>query len=286
MTGIPSAEDAVPTLFPVQVCFVVSDVPTAVEQCRARFRWGPFRQFTARVEGVGGRRVTEVALGMAGRVQVELIHAHEGHGVVESYQERYGRGLQHLGIVCRSRAAALARLEALGGKRAELGEYEGVRIGFTDVPTGPAMFELLEPTGAAEIQTGEAGALALDRATIATLDMKGALRFYAAAFGWGDVRAETQTLRYGDATTAVERFVGRAGALELELLAPRPGGDDPYAAHLARGDHGLVHAGGPAPAEPPDGASIECEWVEAREPFALHDWAGGERALQVRRPPG
>ena len=49
----------------------------------------------------------------------------------------------------------------------------------------------------------------------------------------------------------LRRFRGGAGALELELVEPRPGADDPYARHLSRGEHGLVHAGGPLQGSPP-----------------------------------
>ena len=41
-----------PRLFPSQVCFVVDDVPSAVDDCVARFGWGPFQQFTARVPDI------------------------------------------------------------------------------------------------------------------------------------------------------------------------------------------------------------------------------------------
>ena len=72
-----------PRLYPAQVCFVVDDVDAAVEECIATFGWGPFHRFTAPVSEARyrdwtGPKKTDVALGMAGAVQVELIHVHAG----------------------------------------------------------------------------------------------------------------------------------------------------------------------------------------------------------------
>ena len=292
-----------PRLFPSQVCFIVDDVPTAVESCTERFGWGPFQQFSAPVaqahyRGWSGRKLTEVALGMAGQVQVELMHVHEGRDAVRAYQEEYGTGFQHLGIGCKSRDEAVRHLEAHGAVMHELTEYAGVRIAFVDVPTGQAMFELLQPTGQAsgddadvDVQPNDAAipAFELDRATIATADLESALRFYAAAFRWEDARPETKTLRYGTRETRIERFIGRAGTLQLELLGPQRRSDDPYSRHLARSAHGLVHAGGVSPTDSDSDlaaesiGSTEYEWLEDGERFALHDWAGGAGALQVRQ---
>jgi hypothetical protein len=287
-----------PRLSPSQVCFVVDDVPEAAAQCSERYGWGPFHHFTVRVPDAhyrdwSGLRWNDVALGMAGGVQVELVHVHEGREPIADYQTRYGTGFQHLGIGCRSREAALEHLETLGAELNELNQHEGIRIAFVDVPTGPAMFELLQfpPRGEGDVgieasaRAQESGdVLALDRASIVTPDLAGALRFHAAAFGWEDPQPRTETLRYGGATTPVRRYLGRAGKLELELLEPEPGSGDPYAAHLERGDHGLIHAGGvSADASLPD-AVLACEWAESGELFTLHDWAGGKGTLQVRRP--
>jgi hypothetical protein len=289
---------SVPRLLPSQVCFVVDDVPAAAAECSERYRWGPFHHFTVRVpdahyRGWKGLRCNDVALGMAGGVQVELVHVHEGREPIADYQTRYGTGFQHLGIGCRSRDVALLHLEMLGAQVNELNEHEGIRIAFVDVPTGTAMFELLQFPPRGEGDAGiEASArpqeggdvFALDRATIVTSDLAGALRFHAGAFGWEDPQPRTETLRYGGATTRVKRYLGRAGKLELELLEPEPGSRDPYAAHLERGDHGLIHAGGMlANASLPDEV-LAGEWAERGEHFTLHDWAGGKGALQLRRP--
>jgi hypothetical protein len=189
---------SVPRLLPSQVCFVVDDVPAAAAECSERYRWGPFHHFTVRVpdahyRGWKGLRCNDVALGMAGGVQVELVHVHEGREPIADYQTRYGTGFQHLGIGCRSRDVALLHLEMLGAQVNELNEHEGIRIAFVDVPTGTAMFELLQFPPRGEGDAGiEASArpqeggdvFALDRATIVTPDLAGALRFHAGAFGW------------------------------------------------------------------------------------------------------
>lgn len=287
--------DSAPSLYPSQVCFVVEDVAAAADACEKRFGWGPFHSFSARVpdaeyKGWRGVRATDVALGMAGRVQVELIHMHEGRDAIADYQAEYGVGFQHLGVSVRDRDAALSHLEALGAARDSLIEYEDLRIAFVDTPTGKAMFELLQPGQKAaggdalsrQGRTQRPGCLALDRATVVTRDLDAAVAFHAAAFGWEAPRPEQLTLETDGARTRARRVLGRAGALDLELIEPEPGGADPYSLHLSRGAHGLVHAGGAAAAGASLGAGLDCEWVETGESFTLHEWAGGPRSLQVR----
>jgi catechol 2,3-dioxygenase-like lactoylglutathione lyase family enzyme len=279
---------------PSQVCFVVDDVAAAADACEKRFGWGPFHRFSARVldaeyKGWRGVRATDVALGMAGRVQVELIHVHEGRDAIADYQAEYDSGFQHVGVSVRDRDAALRHLEALGATADSLLEYEDLRIAFVDTPTGKAMFELLQPKkkpgeGEAVSRRGRAqrpDCLALDRATVATPDLDAALAFYAAAFGWEGLRPERLTLDVAGRRSTARRVLGRAGALDLELIEPEPGAADPYSLHLARGAHGLVHAGGPATSAVSLGAGLECEWVGTGERFSLHEWAGGPRALQL-----
>jgi len=284
------------SLHPVQVCFVVDDVSRAAKDCAKRFGWGPFQGFTADVDARyrdwRGRKLTDVALGMAGRVQVELIHVREGNDAVATYQSRYGRGFQHLGISCRSREAAIARLEELGASVDDVNEFDGVKIAFVDVPTGPAMFELLEPTradaaGGATRQHENApspaqGVFAIDRATLVTADMERALSFYAKAFGWPAAEPARETLRHPGGEQVCLRYLGKAGSLRLELVSPIAAGDDPYSRHLERGEHGLVHAGGRWIGETPGGALADHEWLEQAERFSLLDWEGGSRGLQVR----
>ena len=292
-------QERFPRLYPAQVCFVVEDVAQAAEECVASFGWGPFHHFTApvpeaRYRNWSGAKKTDVALGMAGAVQVELIHVHEGHDTVEAYQARYGPGLQHLGISCRDRDEAIAALAKMGGVVDDQGEQPGIRFAFVDTPTGPGMFELLEATGETpapgpnpeeERQSSDRAApsITVDRATIVTADLDQALEFYARAFRWEGVRADTHTLRFGATESRVRRARGQAGQLLLELVQPQAGSDDPYARHLARGDHGLVHAGAtPLGSQRPGGATIEGEWLEEGEVFGLYSWAGGPASLQVR----
>jgi len=299
-------EKRFPRLHPAQICFVVEDVVAAVDECVERFGWGPFHVFNANVPEAthgdwAGAKRTEVALGMAGEVQVELIHVHEGHDTVEAYQARYGAGFQHLGISCRDREAAVEALEAIGGRVDDQNEFPGVRFAFVDTPTGPGMFELLQQTedaptpGSDEARPDAPGTgvgtppplrAALDRATIVTRDLDRALAFYAPAFRWNDVTPERATLRIDGVETRVRRARGAAGQMSFELIEPAPGSDDPYARHLARGDHGLVHAGGLATGDGmPEGALVVGEWREDGESFSLYDWSGGAGSLQLRSDP-
>ena len=292
-----------PRLHPAQVCFVVEDVDAAVDECITSFGWGPFHRFTAPVSDAryhdwAGSKKTDVALGMAGGVQVELIHVHEGHDTVEAYQARYGAGLQHLGISCRDREKAIAALEEIGASVDDQGEYPGIRFAFVDTPTGPGMFELLQTTGDTPPPGADTGGeesdktdavspssnVTLDRATIVTGDLDRAHAFYARAFRWEDTRIETRTLRIDSGEQRMRRVRGQAGQLLLELVEPQQGGDNPYARHLARGDHGLIHAGGATSGSGlTEGATAYGEWLEEGEEFALYAWSGGSESLQFRK---
>ena len=95
------ADEPIPRLDPWQCCFVVDDVPAAVEDCQRRFGWGPFQQFSAPVEeasyrGWTGPKLTDVALGTAGSVQVEIQNPDgspvAGYSLAESH-ELYGDSL-------------------------------------------------------------------------------------------------------------------------------------------------------------------------------------------------
>lgn len=286
-------------LQPRQVCWVVDDVPAAVRHCEQAYGWGPFFQFRAEIEDASykqwrGAKDTEVALGMAGDVQVEFLCVHKGCDTTADYQAEYGCGLQHLGVHCQSREAALSHLEALGATVNELNEFPGVRFAFVDTPTGPGMFEILQATQAADADPGlkdstkgqaEAPVLHVDRATVVTNDMAAALAFYRGAFGWSDVNASQQTLRSESAEVPMLRCIARAGTLDIELIQPLADGDDPYSRHLQRGAHGLVHAGGISnQTEQLDAASYRGTWLETNETFSLLDWEGGNNSLQLRHP--
>jgi catechol 2,3-dioxygenase-like lactoylglutathione lyase family enzyme len=286
---------ASPRLTPQQVCFVVDDVPAAVDYCEQRFGWGPFYQFKAPVPEASykewrGEKLTEVALGMAGRIQVEFLHIHKGHDTTADYQQEYGTGFQHLGIHCQSREEALAHLEALGANVNELNEYPGIRFAFVDVPTGAGMFEMLQPTAemkedaglTASIDSDKSTLFDVDRATIVTRDINQALDFYCAAFDWQPAASSTATLLYGEEETTVQRYIGKSGKLQLEFIQPLEDSGDPYSAHLRRGEHGLIHAGGITTGELPADEILRGEWPDSGEKFALYNWAGGANSLQVR----
>lgn len=286
-----------PRLYPAQVCFVVGDVDAAVSECVSRFGWGPFHRFTAptpnaRYREWTGPKETDVALGMAGRVQVELIHVRAGRDTVERYQSRYGAGFQHMGISCADRDEAVEALQAIGATVDDCGEHPGIRFAFVDTPTGPGMFELLQatdegpPGGGAKPEDPDSTSRCqpLDRATIVTRDLDRAVAFYARAFRWEAPRIDSVALLVDGRESPVRRCRGRAGQLELELIEPGEGADEPYSRHLARGDHGLVHAGGPARSSGlPAGAQVEGAWPEEGEAFGLYTWAGGETSLQLRQ---
>lgn len=290
-------------LHPHQVCFVVEDVAYAVQYCETQFGWGPFFQFKATVNDASyrnwqGEKITEVALGMAGDVQVEFLRIHCGQDSTAEYQQQYGTGLQHIGISCQSREQAVGELSALGAEVNELNEYSGVRFAFMNVVTGPAMFELLEFTQndndsnalAAGIGAADASAqqqqpfFSLDRATIITSDLEQALAFYCAAFGWEKPADTSARLMLNDRQITVKRFLAQAGSLEFELIQPDQESDDPFSAHLRRGDHGLLSAGGIINGDVfPSNETVQGEWLDSGEKFALYDWPGGNNALQIRQ---
>ena len=286
-----------PWLYPQQVCFVVDDVPAAVQYCEQRFGWGPFYQFRAPVAEASyrqwrGEKLTEVALGMAGKVQVELLRVLTGRDTTADYQHRFGAGLQHLGIHCANLDEALNYLQSLGATVNEISEYPGVRFAFVNVPTGFGMFELLQSTkemaangalASSAKSTGGQMLFAIDRATIVTDNIDNTLAFYSAAFGWQNAQAAASTLRYNNRETVLQRYVGQAGALQLELIQAADGGEDPYSAHLRRGNFGLVHAGGVIDGDLPGGQALSGQWLQSGEQFALYNWAGGNGSLQIRQ---
>ncbi|WP_279243307.1 VOC family protein [Candidatus Litorirhabdus singularis] len=287
-------------LFPQQVCFVVADVAAAVAYAESLLGWGPFHTFQADVAEASyrewrGRKVTDVALGMAGSVQVEFLHVHQGHDTTADYQAQYGSGFQHIGTYCEDLAGATARMNNLGASINEENEYPGIKFAFVNAPTGPGMFELLQPTQALQENKGISDSAqavaaqepkpAIDRATIVTADMDTALAFYTAAFRWTETEAQEDTLLWGDKRHPVLRHIARAGKLELELIQPLSDSANPYTEHLVRGDHGLVHAGGPADFSPPGEPAGEGSWEKNDEHFAFHDWPGGPRSLQIRQSP-
>ena len=246
-------------LFPLQLCYVVEDVSAAVAVAEQLFGWGPFNLFTADVDEASyrewrGRKRTEVALDMAGAVQIEFIHVHEGEDAVATFQSDCETGLQHIGIHCKSRESAIVLLCDRGATVNELNEYPGIRFAFLDVPTGNGMFELLQPTedwsesvvsGSQQASRGRHAdtVLPVTRVSIVTEDIAASLAFYSAAFGWSGVQPVQETLLYEGGEYVLHRALGKAGLLDIELVQPSDEADCPYRQHLARSDYGLVHAG-------------------------------------------
>lgn len=84
-----SDADAWRPLAAVQTCFVVQDIDAAVKRCEQDFGWGPFLRFSAPSSGADGDEgTTHVALGNAGRTQVEFIALEN----VDDTQQAFGRG--------------------------------------------------------------------------------------------------------------------------------------------------------------------------------------------------
>ena len=288
---------AAPELSPRQLCFIVADVPKTVAFCEEHFGWGPFMQFKAPVanasyRGWSGEKLTEVALGMAGGGQIEFLRVHFGHDTTMDYQSAYGTGLQHIGIRAASRDSALEHLTSLGASVNELNEYPGIRFAFVDVPTGPGMFEILEPLkekaasnfdATVKRKSEDRDQLKIDRATIVTRNIDKALSFYGRAFSWGESRATDSVLACNDKEFNFRRFLKKHGRIELEFLEPDAKDDTPYSHHLNNVENGLIHASGLSQSQPPLSEAMQGEWTDTGERFSLYDWAGGKASLQIRR---
>lgn len=297
-------------LIAYQACFVVDDVEQAMAFCASTMGWGPFQHFKipsaeANYHGWQGQKLTEVALGMAGRAQVELIHVHEGHDAIEQYQHRLGSGLQHLGVLCKSTDEALAHLQPLGGVVNDRNQYGEITFTFMDVPTGPAMIELLErgeqglPT-AEENDNGEKigltsasknERLVLDRATVVTHDIRRSAAFFEQTFGSARTVIESDTLRFENAEgdlqeTPAKRCLIDSGVLSLELVEVSASGTNPYAQQLQRGrlhgNHGLVHVGGVNNGTESLSTTESGLWLKREERFKLCSGPDARQSLQLR----
>lgn len=295
-----------------QACFVVNDVAQAVELCRQSFGWGPFQHFEvpvadAHYHGWRGDKLTEVALGMAGSAQVELIRIHQGEDAIQKYQAALGSGLQHMGVLCQSTGQAIAHLSALGARLNDRNQYGDITFSFMDVPNGPALIELLErgergiPTRQSMLSDGAtldcsaAPLLALDRISLVTPNIQQSTAFYSQCFSLGEPSIIDDTCHYGAENGSrqelrAQRCVLNTGILELELIQPEPSKDDPYNRQLIRarrhGDHGLVHVGGRCDTDcehnlPSDNA-IHGQWHSEPQPFTLYLGPDGQLSLQAR----
>ncbi|MEM8499002.1 MAG: VOC family protein [Pseudomonadota bacterium] len=303
-----------------QACFVVKDVGAAVKFCSEQLGWGPFQHFkiptsNAQYRDWRGNKLTEVALGMAGRAQIELIHVHSGQDAIQQYQSRLGTGLQHLGVLCQSTDDALEHVGALGAVLNDRNQYGEITFSFIDVPQGPALIELLERgeqglpsakstdehgTTIGKTVQGRHARLLLDRATLVTTEIESAAAFYGKSFDQEFISITDDTLRYSaTALTAptsssascdvrARRCLIDAGVLEIELIQLLE--DDPhlYSKQLERatrhGGHGLVHVGGRdcTKLDIPRNQRIEGEWLECREVFSVFTGPDELSSIQIR----
>ncbi len=288
-------------LTPMQVCYIVDDVAATVAFCEQVFGWGPFNQFTAEVDSAeyrvwrGAKRI-DVALGMAGKVQIEFMHIHQGQDPVAVYQSHYGTGIQHLGIHCGDRELGIAYLEQRGAVVNEVNEFPGIRFAFMDVLTGDAMFELVSPTQEFEHSVVSDNAntedkekqiklqCAVDRVSIAAESIDKAVEFYASVFHWQNPVIENAVLDIEGEKFNAKRARNRAGLLEIELIEPEINSSCPYRQHLQRGGHGIVHAS--CAANDFDTTrlvhGVSGRWLDTEESFSLHSWQGGPCSLQLR----
>lgn len=280
---MPNA-DAWRPLAAVQTCFVVADVDSAVCRCERDYGWGPFVRFSAPSPGDA---VTHVALGNAGRTQVELISTEKVRNTVSEYQQRYGVGFQHLGVVCRDVDRGLEALEGFGGKTRERGSYPGVRFAFVDVPTGPGMLELLQPDANVPAPPAPEPAaprevLPVESAMIVTSDLDGALAFFEPAFGWESTPPVEDVLEIeGEQVGTLRRVGHRSGTLRLELVEP-VSGDNLYSRHLAQRDHGLVHVGvAERPSDEARPVTSRGRWLRSGERFGFLESPFGAPGIRV-----
>lgn len=305
-------------LIAYQACFVVNDVEAAVKFCSEHLGWGPFQHFkipspNAQYRDWQGDKLTEVALGMAGRAQVELIHVHSGQDAIQQYQSRMGTGLQHLGVLCQSTDDALAHVNALGAVLNDRNQYGEITFSFIDVPQGPALIELLErgEQGLPGAQsTDEHGStigkteqsrnakLLLDRATLVTTDMESAAAFYANSFEQQIIDITDDTLHYSEkavtpaasssADVRARRCLINAGVLEIELIQLLDKDPHLYGKQLERATqhdgHGLVHVGGcnSSDIDLPGTHRIDGEWLECGEVFSVYTGPDELPSIQIR----
>ncbi len=298
-----------PKLTAYQACFIVEDVPRALQFCEEMLGWGPFQHFRIPLEhaeyrGWSGPKLNEVALGMAGSSQVELMHVHQGQDSMQQYQRDMGTGLQHIGVLCHSTTDAVAHLSALGAEVDDSRQYGDITFSFINSSLGPALLELLE-RGERGLPTQESMArdmeeltaqrtlntrLAPDRVTLAVADIAEASRFLGETFS-AHREIIDDCLRIRGSNGAIEellckRCIVPGGVLEFELVQPMRPGNDPYSRHLRRasahGNHALVHIGGHTTDLALPGPTISGEWRERAEHFLLCSGPDERCSLQLR----
>ncbi|MFK7733458.1 MAG: VOC family protein [Pseudomonadales bacterium] len=305
-------------LIAYQACFVVNNVEAAVKFCSEQLGWGPFQHFkipsqNAQYRDWQGDKLTEVALGMAGRAQVELIHVHSGQDAIQQYQSKMGAGFQHLGVLCQSTDDALAHLGQLGAVLNDRNQYGEITFSFVDVPQGPALIELLERgeqglpgsqstdehgSTIGKTEQSQNARLLLDRATLVTADIESSAEFYAKSFKQRKYVITDETLRYSENSAnaktldtvevSARRCLIDAGVLAIELIQTLDEGQSVYGKQLKRaaqhGGHGLVHVGGCGGKELdlPESNRVDGQWLECGESFSLYSGPDELSSIQVR----
>lgn len=270
----------------VQTCFVVEDVKAAVETCEDRYGWGPFLCFSAPTPEAGPDAGTDVALGAAGRIQVELVKTRNMPNAMGAYQKRYGHGFQHIGVFCEDIDENARALSALGGSVRERGSHPGVRFAFIDTPAGPGLLELLQPGEDVPTPPKDRGPLRtplkVESATLVTRDIAATLAFFEGAFGWDSRPICDDALEIDGAEAgSFKRASGRSGALRVELLEP-VAGENLYSRHLAERDHGLVHVSAlDAGADARLDAACTGRWRSEASAFRFVSGPLGEHGLRL-----
>ena len=140
----------------MQLGFVVPDFEAAVHHW-AKLGVGPFfalegiKYAECHYRGKPVDFTMSVAVGQWGHVQVELIQQTGGMPTVYTeFADRYGSGLQHVGVMTQSVAADLERFAALGIAPAQAGATaNGIRFAYMDTDRLPGahpgtMLELIE----------------------------------------------------------------------------------------------------------------------------------------------
>ncbi len=306
------------SLIAYQACFVVNDVAAAVQFCSQQLGWGPFQHFkipsqNAQYRDWQGDKLTEVALGMAGAAQVELIHVHCGQDAIQQYQARMGTGLQHIGVLCQSTDEALDHVGALGAALNDRNQYGEITFSFIDVPQGPALLELLErgeqglPSAQSADEHGSTigktkpshnAKLLLDRVSLVTTHIETSAAFYTSSFQQDKYTISEETLRYAkfsssSVTTAAaevraRRCLMNAGVLEIELIQLLDKDKNMYGKQLERsaqhGGHGLVHVGGRQSLglNLADSKRIDGEWLSCGESFSVYTGPDELPSVQIR----
>lgn len=140
----------------IQTAFVVRDIHDAVHHWTTRLGAGPFfliphwRGNNPVYRGEPSKAAVTIAMGFAGRMQIELIQPDDDHpSVYKELVDRSGPGFHHFGVASDDIDGDIARRSAEGyvlAFRAGVGSGE---VAYLDGgPDQPGMIELIEATPA------------------------------------------------------------------------------------------------------------------------------------------